>query len=465
MKKLFSIFAILSLAVGFTACEEKTPETPDNPTTATVALSVNKSEIVADGEESATFEVTVDGVVTTEGVQIICLNDNSVLQGTTFSTTVAGEYRFAAVYNGVKSGEVKVLATNPAGPTVVLTADKNAIVADNADTVTFTVTVDGEDKTAESTITIVNYGTALETNTFASDVAGEFVFEATFDGAKSNQVIVTATAVEAPVQKSLTLTASPMRIKADGTESVTFVAMYGEEDVTSTCVIKTTSDYVVENGVFSTTEVGTYNFYALYDNVRSNTVSVDAYDPNAMYSYEIGQIYDINGTKGVAYAIKTVGNDTFAYFFSMDEADLQWSTENVWCNCISSKGAWNTYDPFDERYSQADGGVRDINNYPAFKWCIDHGADWFMPSSQELQWMWDAISAGTHNFDSESVKAYNKLLTDNGGMPFCETYYWSSNETAEDLVELVAFMADSVVCLEPYKSYTYTVRAVYRVQL
>jgi hypothetical protein len=199
--------------------------------------------------------------------------------------------------------------------------------------------------------------------------------------------------------------------------------------------------------------------------VRSNTVSIDAYDPNLTSAYEIGQIYDINGTKGVAYAIKTVGNDTFVYFFSMDEADLQWSTENVWGNCNSTKGAWNTYDPFDERYSKADGGVRDINNYPAFKWCMDHGADWFMPSSQELQWMWDAISAGTHNFDSESVKAYNKLLTDNGGMPFFETYYWSSNETAEDLVELVAFMNDSVVCLEPYKTYTYTVRAVYRILL
>lgn len=462
MKKLFSLIALLSLAVGFTACDEKTPDTPD---TTTVALSANKSEILADGVETVSFEVTVNSVVTTDGVQIICLNDNSVLSDASFKTDAAGEYRFAAVCNGVKSNEVKVLATNPAGPTVVLAADKDVITADNADTVTFTVTVDGEDKTADSTITIVNYGAPLEGNTFVSDVAGEFIFEAAFDGVKSNQVIVTATAVEAPVQKSLTIEASKIRIQADGEDCATFTVMYGEEDVTATCEIRTTAGDVIEGGSFATTTPGSYNIYALYDNVRSNTVSIDAYDPNFTSAYEIGQIYDINGTKGVAYAIKTVGNDTFVYFFSMDEADLQWSTENVWCNCVSSKGAWNTYDPFDERYSQADGGVRDINNYPAFKWCMDHGADWFMPSSQELQWMWDAISAGTHDFDSESVKAYNKLLTDNGGMPFVETYYWSSNETAEDLVELVAFMNDSVVCLEPYKTYTYTVRAVYRILL
>jgi hypothetical protein len=88
-----------------------------------------------------------------------------------------------------------------------------------------------------------------------------------------------------------------------------------------------------------------------------------------------------------------------------------------------------------------------------------------MPSSQELQWMWDAISGGTHDFYSSSVIAYNKLLTDNGGMPFEETYYWSSNETSDDRIELIAFMQDSVICLEPLKSSKFTVRAAYRILL
>ena len=455
MKKLFSLIALLSLAVGFTACEETNPDTPD---TKTVTLSANKSEIMADGVETVSFEATVNGDVTTDGVQIICLNDNSVLSTSTFKTTAAGEYRFVAVCNGVKSNEVKVLATNPAGPTVVLTADKSTIVADNADAVTFTVTVDGEDKTAESTITIVNYASTLDGNTFVSDVAGEFVFEATFDGEKSNQVIVTATAVETPVQKSLTIEASKLRIKADGEDCATLTVMYGEEDVTATCEIRTTAGDVIEGGAFATTTPGSYNIYALYDNVRSNTVSVDAYDPNIASAYEIGQIYDINGAKGVAYAIKTDNqNRTWAYFFSMDEADLQWSTENVWCNCVASRGDWNTEDMLRNGTSP--------DMYPAAQWCIAHGDGWFMPSSQELQWMWDAISEGTHNFDNASVAAYNKLLTDNGGMPFVETYYWSSNETADDLVELIAFMNDSVVCLDPQKTYTYTVRAATRIQL
>ena len=448
MKKLFGLFAILSLAVGFTACEEVAPNTPDNNE---VTLSVDKAEISADGKEFVTFTATP------AEAQIICLNDNSVLSTKTFKTTTAGEYRFAAIHNGVKSNEVTVTA-KALKMVVVLTADKSTIVGDNTDVVTFTITVDGEDKTAESTITIVNYGTPLEGNTFTTDVAGEFIFQAKFEGENSNQVIITATAIDAPVQKNLVLTATTMRIKADGTDSVTFTAKYGEDDVTATCEIKSTNGVTVENGVFTTTTAGTYNFYALYDNVRSNTVSVDAYDPEMKTDYEIGQIYELSGSKGVCYAIKNDNqNRTWAYFFSMDEEYLQWSTENVWCNCASGRGDWNTEDMLRNGTSP--------DKYPAAQWCVAHGEGWFMPSSTELQWMWDAVSGGTHTFDCDTMKAYNKLLTDNGGEPFIETYYWSSNETSDDMIELIAFMADSVVCLEPYKTSKYSVRATYRVQL
>ena len=447
MKKLFNLFAILSLAVGFTACEVVAP----NDTETAVTISVDKGEISADGKEFATFTVAP------AEAQIICLNDNSVLSTNTFKTTTAGEYRFAAIHNGQKSEEVKVVA-KPLKKEVVLAADKTEIVGDNADTVTFTVTVDGEDKTTEATITIINYGTTLEGNTFTTDVAGEFYFQANFEGENSNQVTIVATAVEAPVQKNLVLTATAMRIKADGTESVTFTAMYGNDDVTATCQIQSTNGVTVDNGIFTTTEAGTYNFYALYDNVRSNTVSIDAYDPEMKTDYEIGQIYELSGSKGVCYAIKTDNqNRTWAYFFSMDEEYLQWSTENVWCNCASGRGDWNTEDMLRNGTSP--------DKYPAAQWCVAHGEGWFMPSSTELQWMWDAVSGGTHDFDSDTMTAYNNLLKNNDGEPFIETYYWSSNETSEDMIELVAFMADSVVCLEPYKTYNYTVRATYRIRL
>jgi hypothetical protein len=321
----------------------------------------------------------------------------------------------------------------------------------------------GEDVTAESTITNIASNEPIQGATFSTETIGGYTFVAQYGEYTSNELLINATAVP---QKNLTIKASKMRIKADGEDKAVFTVLYGEDDVTASCTIQTTTGSVIEGGEFTSTTPGTYNIYALYNNTRSNTISIDAYDPAIAGQYEIGQIYDVNGTKGMIYAIKSdASGNNWVYLCSMDEADLQWSTENVMCNCVSSKGSWNTYDPFDPQYSKADGGVRDIENYPAFKWCMEHGDGWFMPSSTELQWMWDAISEGTHKFDNASVAKYNKILTDNGGMPFVETYYWSSNETAYDSVELIAFMEDSVVCLEPYKSKHYTVRAAYRFQI
>ena len=460
MKRLFQIFAFAALALGFTACEQP-GETPDNGEII-LSLTGDKTEIVADGVDKVTFTATVNGEANDQ-IQIINLKNNSFVENNTFAATVAGDYLFKAVYNNKSSEAFKVTATEPATPILFLTPDKQNIVADGTEIVTFTVTINGEDVTANSTITNITANAALEGNTFSTDTIGEYLFEAKYEDLTSSQVKINATAVP---QKSLKLQASEIRIKADGEDKVVFTVLYGEEDVTASCTIQTTTGSVIEGGEFATTTPGSYNIYALYDNVRSNTVSIDAYDPTVAGQYEIGQIYDVNGTKGMIYAIKSdnLGNN-WVYLCSIDEADLQWSTENVMCNCISSKGEWNTYDPFNPTYSKADGGVRDVNNYPAFKWCMEHGDGWFMPSSTELQWMWDAISEGTHKFNNPSVEKYNKILTDNGGMPFVETYYWSSNETAADSVELIAFMEDSIVCLEPYKTKKYTVRAAYRFQI
>ena len=79
--------------------------------------------------------------------------------------------------------------------------------------------------------------------------------------------------------------------------------------------------------------------------------------------------------------------------------------------------------------------------------------------------MWEAITEGARDFDAPAVAKWNKIITDNGGEPFVEAYYWSSNETSDDLIEVIAFMDDSVVCLDPAKDNVYTARAAYRFQV
>ena len=451
MKKLFSIFTILAIAFGFTACDMPKNETDD--TTTTITLSKDKDTIAADGVDFVTFTTLVNGEANAD-VQIVYLKDNTILTENNFFTTVAGEHKFKAIYGKHSSEEVTITAT--ATTSVVLTADKETILADGADTVTFTVTVDGVDKTSESVITVLNYKAPLEGNTFTETVAGEFIFKAKYQEFVSNEVKVTVEAL--PVPKELKIKVSPNRIKADGIEEAMFTVTYGEDDVTADAEIyNTKSNEIIESKKFSSTQVGSYTFRARYDGQTTGvSATVEVYDPELAGKYELGSIYEANGSKGVIYAIKADNKGvTWCYLFSLDEEDLQWSTVNEWCNCINDKGAWNTSDPFTY-YGQ------DINNYPAFKWCMEHGEGWFLPSSTELNWMWEAITNGERDFDAPSVAEWNKIITDNGGEPFCEDYYWSSNETSDDLVEVIAFMDDSVVCLDPKKDNIYTARAAYR---
>ena len=58
------------------------------------------------------------------------------------------------------------------------------------------------------------------------------------------------------------------------------------------------------------------------------------------------------------------------------------------------------------------------------------------------------------------------LLVDDAACPaISQDYYWSSNEETEETATLVAFMKDSIVCLDPQKTDSYRVRAAYRFQL
>ena len=456
------------LLAGFAACEQQ-PEGGDEQTTPIVVLNADKETIVANGSDVVTFTVIVDGKDRTSEAEIVNLADNSIIAGNKFTTMAAGTYEFRGIY-GTTTSETKRIVATATGEqpqtSVGLSVDKNEIKADETDTATFTVTVDGEVVNEGYTIKNLTYNIALEGNTFVSNVAGSFRFVAEYEGVKSNEVEVNAVKEEKPEDKKLTLKADVTRIKANGQEIATFTVMYGEESVTNECTITNTQTKESLTGnTFSTTTIGEYKFQATYNDIESNIVTVTAYNPAVISDYEVGDVIECAGSKGVVYAFKEfpkydesyeniVGYDTYCYVFSLDEEDLQWSTEYVYCNCGSQRGDWNTQDML--RFGTSP------DKYPAAQWCVAHGEGWFMPSYMELNLMWDAITEGTHEFDSPGVAKFNKIITDNGGEPFVSTYYWSSNETSEDLIELVAFMNDSVVCLEPIKDKVYTVRAAYR---
>ena len=172
---------MIAALLGFVGCEENTQvdETPDP----VVELKADKQTILADGEEVVTFIVFVDKVERTDDCKIICLKDNTILEGNTFATTEAGEYSFKATFESYSSEAVVVNAQEvevEGCDAPVLIADKTEIWANGEDMVTFTVTYEDKDVTAEATIYNLTDDCALEDNIFSTTTNGHYKFEARF---------------------------------------------------------------------------------------------------------------------------------------------------------------------------------------------------------------------------------------------------------------------------------------------
>ncbi len=324
-----------------------------------------------------------------------------------------------------------------------LKVDKNSILANGKDVATFTVKLNGKTLESGYLLTNIEYEAMLTDNQFHTTEVGTYTFVAKYNGISSNEVQIEAVS-DIPETTGVQLIADKTTLKNNGVDAVNFTVLVNGVDATSDAkIFNVTENEELEGSTFKSTEVGTYVFNATYNDVTSENITITVKSARV---YAPGDKYEEDGVEGVVFYVTDGG--TSGYIMSMDETALEWSTENEWVNCVSTRGDWHTEDMLK----------KGADKYPAAKWCADHGDGWFMPSSKELQWMWNAVSNGTHKFDYEFVELYNDKLDD----PIVEDYYWSSNETTEDLAEVVVFMENSVVCLSPSKQSKFCVRAVYK---
>ena len=170
------------------------PQTPGEP-----YVRASKSEIVADGIDAVTFTVFLDEEDITSQSNIwyeVGTNSAQVVDGASFTTTTAGDYRFFAVYNGVKSNTVDVKATakqEEVEKPIELTATELTIKANGIDFTQFSVTQEGVDVT-DSSIIYVDGG-VLNGNKFVTTAAGDYVVYAMKGDVKSNEITISAEAV------------------------------------------------------------------------------------------------------------------------------------------------------------------------------------------------------------------------------------------------------------------------------
>lgn len=189
MRRKFAIIllSVLFSAIAFVSCEQAGTEDEQG----TVVLVPDKDCIDATGLDTVVFTVLSGDLDVTSEARIFAAENNSELMYKSFSSSVPGDYEFYATYRGAFSEPVSVKVNG----SLSLSCDKVTIAADGSDVVTFSVTQDGEDVTAESTLYILSETgepEAVKGNTFSTSDAGGYDFYATKGTFSSDVVSVLA---------------------------------------------------------------------------------------------------------------------------------------------------------------------------------------------------------------------------------------------------------------------------------
>jgi len=138
-------------------------------------------------------------------------------------------------------------------------------------------------------------------------------------------------------------------------------------------------------------------------------------DPNDgnKTKYAIGDYYKVNGVEGIVFEISD--NGKHGKIISMNETQCEWAVTSSW--------TVTTY-----ANNENDGLVNtniintnfDINEYPAFKWCIDKNSNnsikWYFPAKNELITIYSL-----YDVLQGALSKYNGTL-------LSTSLYWSSTE-------------------------------------
>ena len=295
MKKLLYFFAVITLYCISTSCNRD-----DKP----ITLSTDKTEIIADGEDIATFTVLCEGKDVTDESTFYLEGQDEELGSSIFSTSEAKTYTFYAKRKSHTSNKVTVKAKalepeNPEDPDqpedpenpeepedpedpedpeepqlpegpIELSASTDTIVANGIDAISFTVMQDSVNVTSMSEIFVND--NIIEGNIFTTTASGNYVVYAKKnDTIISNEITFFAKEYIAP-EIPIVITASTDTIVADGIDAITFSVTEGKSVITNDIDIYVNGNKI-EGNKFTTTTAGDYTAYAKKGDVTSNEIS------------------------------------------------------------------------------------------------------------------------------------------------------------------------------------------------
>lgn len=100
-------------------------------------------------------------------------------------------------------------------------------------------------------------------------------------------------------------------------------------------------------------------------------------------TYEIGDIYNVNGVQGIIFQLDESG--VHGLIFSADQGKVAWSTDDTGIDDVLAAGSVDDGRLNIEAIKALDA---DLSKHPAMKWCNDKNVDgitgWYLPAKNEL---------------------------------------------------------------------------------
>ena len=179
--------------------------------------------------------------------------------------------------------------------------------------------------------------------------------------------------------------------------------------------------------------------------------------------YEIGELYDQNGIRGVICQLSD--DRQHGLVVSLDEIYLHWSefrkpdlrvigTDN------RSDGSVN----MEKVAAYIAENNLSWDDFPAFKWCRDKGEGWYLPAIDELLTIGHNYNGGTRVQNNRQARnKFNDALKDAGGKRMDRlVYYFSSTEMDEKNAYTTHMGIEPPYVIEIPKYNKFLVRAVHK---
>ena len=179
--------------------------------------------------------------------------------------------------------------------------------------------------------------------------------------------------------------------------------------------------------------------------------------------YEIGELYDQNGIRGVICQLSD--DRQHGLVVSLDEIYLHWSEFRK--PDLRLAGADNRTDGVANMEQVAQyiaANNLSWDDFPAFKWCRDKGEGWYLPAIDELLTIGHNYNGGTRVQNNRQARnKFNDALKDAGGKRMDRlVYYFSSTEMDEKNAYTTHMGIEPPYVIEIPKYNKFLVRAVHK---